>query len=74
VRRVLADGNKSFRNQAKRLLGYRIEYPIETTWVDTRVVRIYAASSQIMKEIISLSHGRTIQVLVSHSRRDYTAT
>jgi acyl-CoA dehydrogenase len=33
--------------------GYLSEYPIGRAWVDARVMRIYAGSSEIMKEIIA---------------------
>jgi acyl-CoA dehydrogenase len=35
--------------------GYMNEYPIGRAWVDARVMRIYAGSSEIMKEIIARS-------------------
>jgi long-chain-acyl-CoA dehydrogenase len=33
--------------------GYMAEYPIGRAWIDARVMRIYAGSSEIMKEIIA---------------------
>ena len=33
--------------------GYVKEYPIGQAWVDARVMRIYAGTSEVMKEIIS---------------------
>jgi alkylation response protein AidB-like acyl-CoA dehydrogenase len=36
--------------------GYTTEYPISKAWVDARVTRIYAGTSEIMKELI----GRTL--------------
>ena len=33
--------------------GYMWEYPITRAWADARVQRIYAGTSEIMKEIIS---------------------
>jgi len=35
--------------------GYLSEYPIGRAWVDARVMRLYAGSSEIMKEIIARS-------------------
>ena len=37
--------------------GYMEEYPIGLAWVDARVTRIYAGSSEIMKEIVGRSLG-----------------
>ena len=33
--------------------GYMWEYPVARAWADSRVQRIYAGTSEIMKEIIS---------------------
>ena len=33
--------------------GYMLEYPIARAYVDARVQRIYAGTSEIMKEIIA---------------------
>ncbi|MEL6348572.1 MAG: acyl-CoA dehydrogenase family protein [Myxococcota bacterium] len=35
--------------------GYMLEYPIARAWADARVQRIYAGTSEIMKELISRS-------------------
>lgn len=35
--------------------GYMLEYPISRAWLDSRVSRIYAGSTEIMKEIIGRS-------------------
>ena len=35
--------------------GYMIEYPIARAWQDSRVTRIYAGTTEIMKEIIGRS-------------------
>ncbi len=35
--------------------GYMLEYPIARAWVDARVQKIYAGTSEIMKEIIARS-------------------
>ncbi|MFD7845608.1 acyl-CoA dehydrogenase family protein [Nocardia sp. NPDC059764] len=38
--------------------GYMLEYPIARAWQDSRVTRIYAGTTEIMKEII----GRSLQL------------
>ena len=35
--------------------GYMTEYPIARAWADARVQKIYAGTSEIMKEIIARS-------------------
>lgn len=37
--------------------GYTTEYPISRAWVDARVMRIYAGTNEIMKELIGKTMG-----------------
>lgn len=37
--------------------GYMLEYPIARAWADARITRIYAGTTEIMKEIVGRALG-----------------